>query len=110
MAVGKIEDIFNNQGITDSIHTHNNTDGIDRTIDYMKEDFAGIIFTNLVDFDMVYGHRNDILGYANALISFDNRVPKIISALKDEDILFITADHGCDPTTQVLTIHESMYH
>lgn len=99
-AVGKIEDIFNKKGITDAVHTHDNTDGVDRTLEYLKEDFEGILFTNLVDFNMIYGHRNDIEGYANALKEFDNRVPDILNALKEDDLLIITADHGCDPTTQ----------
>ncbi len=99
-AVGKIEDIFSKQGITHAVHTHNNMDGVDRTLEYLAESFEGILFTNLVDFDMLYGHRNDIEGYANALVEFDNRLPEILDALKDEDILFITADHGCDPTTE----------
>lgn len=99
-AVGKIEDIFSNRGITHSVHTHSNSDGIDKTLEYLKDDFEGILFTNLVDFDMVYGHRNDVEGYAKALMEFDKRLPEIINALKDEDILIITADHGCDPTTE----------
>lgn len=98
-AVGKIEDIFENQGITTSNHTTNNSDGIDATLRYIKQDFEGILFTNLVDYDMIYGHRNDVEGYAKALEDFDKRLPDILSALKDDDILFITADHGCDPTT-----------
>jgi len=98
-AVGKIEVIFANKGITQSVHTYNNLDGIARTIDYINEGFAGLIFTNLVDYDMLYGHRNDVEGYASALYEFDNKLPEILNSLKDEDILFITADHGCDPTT-----------
>lgn len=98
-AVGKIEDIFQHRGITVSSHTTNNHDGTEKTIEFIKKDSDGLIFTNLVDFDMVYGHRNDIDGYKNALEAFDKKLPEIISALKDEDILFITADHGCDPTT-----------
>jgi len=98
-AVGKIEDIFCKQGITDSVHIHNNMDGVDKTIEFMKEDFDGLIFTNLVDFDMLYGHRNDVTGYAKALKDFDNRLPEIIDSLRQNDILLITADHGCDPTT-----------
>ncbi|HZJ58194.1 MAG TPA: phosphopentomutase [Clostridia bacterium] len=96
--VGKIIDIFNGRGITHSVHTHDNMDGIDKTIDYIKEDFSGIIFTNLIDFDMLYGHRNDVTGYARALSMLDARIPEIIGALKEDDILIITADHGCDPT------------
>jgi phosphopentomutase len=97
--VGKIEDIFAMRGITKSVHTTNNADGIEQTISYLKEDFDGLIFTNLVDTDMLYGHRNDINGFASALEYFDSKLPEIISAMKDGDILFITADHGCDPTT-----------
>jgi phosphopentomutase len=97
--VGKIEDIFAMRGITKSVHTTNNVDGIEQTISYLKEDFDGLIFTNLVDTDMLYGHRNDIKGFALALEYFDSKLPEIISAMKEGDILFITADHGCDPTT-----------
>lgn len=99
-AVGKIEDIFCNRGITKSTHTHTNAEGIDQTIKYINEDSSGLIFTNLVDTDMLYGHRNDVKGFADSLQYFDNRLPEIISALKDDDVLFITADHGCDPTTE----------
>lgn len=98
-AVGKIEDIFEGEGITKAVHTASNMDGVDKTLDYMNTVNDGLIFTNLVDFDMLYGHRNDPIGYANALTDFDNRVNEIVSNLKDDDILFITADHGCDPTT-----------
>ena len=98
-AIGKIEDIFQHRGITEKSHTKNNPDGIEKTIEYIRKPSDGLIFTNLVDFDMVYGHRNDLDGYKAALEYFDNKLPDIISALKDEDILFITADHGCDPTT-----------
>lgn len=98
--VGKIEDIFNKKGITDAVHIQNNMDGVEKTLQYMKESFEGILFTNLVDFDMLYGHRNDIEGYAKALIEFDDRVTEILECLKDDDILFITADHGCDPSTE----------
>lgn len=97
--VGKIEDIFAMRGITKSVHTTNNHDGIEQTIAYLKEDFGGLIFTNLVDTDMLYGHRNDIKGFASALEYFDSRLPDIMAAMKEDDILFITADHGCDPTT-----------
>ena len=98
-AVGKIEDIFCGVGITDVIHTKDNMDGVDKTLDYMKEIDNGLIFTNLVDFDMKFGHRNDYKGYGEAIELFDARIPEIISSMKDEDILMITADHGCDPTT-----------
>ena len=99
-AVGKIEDIFCGRGITDSVHIHGNMDGVDKTLEYMKDEFEGMIFTNLVDFDMLYGHRNDVDGYAKALSDFDSRLPEILENLKNDDILIITADHGCDPTTE----------
>lgn len=100
MAVGKIEDIFGGQGITESIHTENNMDGVDKTIEFMKKHKKGLVFTNLVDFDMKYGHRNDVEGYAKALMDFDSRLPEIISNLREDEVLMITADHGCDPTTE----------
>lgn len=106
--VGKIEDIFSGQGVTKSTHINGNNDGIDRTIKWMKEDFRGLLFTNLVDFDMLYGHRNDIEGYARAIQHFDDRLPEILEAMNDNDIIFITADHGCDPTT-VSTDHSREY-
>lgn len=99
MAVGKIEDIFAGVGITDAVHTKGNMDGVEKTLEYMKTDKKGLIFTNLVDFDMSYGHRNDFIGYGNALKEFDNRLPEIMNSMKDTDVLIITADHGCDPTT-----------
>ncbi len=99
-AIGKIEDIFVNKGITRSNHTKNNEEGIKATIEAIKENFKGLIFTNLVDFDMIYGHRNDVEGYADALKYFDDNLPEILKNLKDDDILIITADHGCDPTTE----------
>lgn len=100
IAVGKIEDIFNNIGITIVDHTRNNQQGIEATIKYLKTDFDGLLFVNLVDFDMLYGHRNDPRGYAGALEYFDSRLPEIMELLKDDDILILTADHGCDPTTK----------
>ncbi len=99
-AVGKIEDIFNGSGISRAVHTHGNSDGIDRTLEWMTDEFEGLLFTNLVDFDMLYGHRNDAEGYAKALMEFDARLPEITARLKKEDILIITADHGCDPSTE----------
>ena len=98
VAVGKIEDIFAAQGITKAIHTNGNMNGVDITIEQIKEDSTGLIFTNLVDFDMKWGHRNDYKGYGRGLEEFDTRLPEILEAMKPEDILFITADHGCDPT------------
>jgi phosphopentomutase len=99
-AVGKIEDIFNRSGITHAVHTGGNMDGVERTLAWLKEDFSGILFVNLVDFDMLYGHRNNVEGYGKALTELDGRLPEIINAMKDDDILFITADHGCDPSTE----------
>ena len=99
VAIGKIEDIFEGRGMTKADHTKDNADGIEKTLQYMQEDFEGILFTNLVDTDMIFGHRNDVEGYASALEYFDSKLPEILSLMKDEDILFITADHGCDPTT-----------
>lgn len=98
-AVGKIEDIYNKKGITSAIHTNSNMDGVDKTLEYMDTVKEGLIFTNLVDFDMLYGHRNDPAGYGKALEDFDNRLQEIYSKMEEEDILIITADHGCDPTT-----------
>lgn len=98
-AVGKIEDIFAGQGITEAVHTNGNMDGVDKTLEYIRQSFDGIIFTNLVDFDMNFGHRNDVHGYADALSRFDERVPELLGALAEQDVLIITADHGCDPTT-----------
>jgi len=99
-AVGKIKDIFAGSGITQTVHTTSNMEGVDRTVDLMGTVTKGLIFTNLVDFDMNYGHRNDPYGYASALEAFDRRLPEIAGSLGDQDILIITADHGCDPTTQ----------
>lgn len=98
-AVGKIEDIFCNRGITQSVHTHTNAEGIEQTIKYIENAPDGLIFTNLVDTDMLYGHRNDVEGFGKSLQYFDDNLPRIINAMSDDDILFITADHGCDPTT-----------
>lgn len=98
--VGKIEDIFANVGLTKRNHTTDNDAGITATIDFIKQDFNGLVFTNLVDFDMLYGHRNNVEGYRKALEDLDKRVPEIMSAMDPEDILIFTADHGCDPTTE----------
>jgi len=99
IAVGKIEDIFSKKGITEAVHTKSNMNGVDVTLDYMRKQNKGIIFTNLVDFDMLFGHRNNPEGYKQALEEFDKRLPEIISAMREDDLLIITADHGCDPTT-----------
>lgn len=98
-AVGKIEDIFAGKGITDAVHTKDNMDGVRKTIQYMKRETEGLIFTNLVEFDMKWGHRNDVYGYAKGLEEFDAVLPDILEAMEEEDILVLTADHGCDPTT-----------
>ena len=100
MGVGKINDIFAGQGVTDVLTVANNNVGVDKTLEFMSSDKKGLIFTNLVDFDMHYGHRNDVKGYARALLEFDNRLPEIFGAMTEEDILIINADHGCDPTTK----------
>ncbi|UDN57399.1 phosphopentomutase [Clostridioides sp. ES-S-0010-02] len=98
LAVGKIEDIFNGKGITEAIHTKSNMDGVDETLKYMKQDNKGLIYSNLVDFDSKYGHRRDPEGYKKALEEFDNRLPEIMSNMREDDILIINADHGNDPT------------
>ena len=98
-SVGKIVDIFAGRGITSFQRTTCNEEGIDVTLAEMKEDFDGLCFTNLVDFDMKYGHRNDIEGYAQALSYFDSKLPELLAGLRADDLLMITADHGCDPAT-----------
>lgn len=98
-AVGKIGEIFAGQGITEGVHTENNMHGIDETIEAIERQGRGIIFTNLVDFDSQWGHRNNALAYAQGLEAVDRRIPEILNRMLPEDVLFITADHGCDPTT-----------
>ncbi len=99
LSVGKIKDIFAGSGITDFVYTSGNEEGIERTLENMDREFEGLSFTNLVDYDMLYGHRNDVDGYAKALTYFDQRLPELFGKLRDEDLLMITADHGCDPST-----------
>jgi phosphopentomutase len=99
MGVGKIEDIFAHRGLSQSVHSPNNMACVDQTLAYMKESQKGLIFTNLVDFDMLWGHRNNPQGYAGGLEAFDRRLPEIMGAMTAPDILFLTADHGNDPTT-----------
>lgn len=99
IAIGKIADLFTMRGISKAIHTEGNTDGLHKTIEELKQNTNGLIFTNLVDFDMLYGHRNNIEGYAKALEEFDSFLPEIINNLREDDILILTADHGCDPST-----------
>lgn len=97
IGVGKIEDIFDHRGLTQSNHAAGNPACIDAWMDYMKQDFTGLCFTNLVDTDMQYGHRNDPEGFAGALAYFDQKLPEIQALMGDEDLLIVTADHGCDP-------------
>ena len=99
ISVGKIFDIFAGEGFTESYPTVNNEDGMDKTMGIAKRDFNGLCFVNLVDFDMVYGHRNDVAGYAKALTAFDRRLGEFLPTLGEDDLLIITADHGCDPAT-----------
>jgi phosphopentomutase len=99
LAVGKIFDIFAGKGISQSITTLNNSDGMDKAMNMLETDFCGLCFVNLVDFDMLYGHRNDIDGYAKALSETDERLADFIANMRKEDLLIVTADHGCDPGT-----------
>ena len=99
ISVGKINDIFAGKGITEGFPTKNNLDGLVKTLEIMKKDFYGLAFINLVDFDSVYGHRNDVKGYAEAISEFDAKLGEILCELKEDDTLIITADHGCDPST-----------
>ena len=111
VGIGKIGDIFGNRGLTEKIHTNNNLHGIELTCDAMQRhrDEKGLIFTNLVDFDMLYGHRRDTEGYALALEQFDKKLPQIIKNMSPKDILMLTADHGCDPTCTHHTDHTREY-
>lgn len=109
IGVGKIHDIFAGKGLTEYVYTSGNADGIEKTLDFMDRDFEGLCFVNLVDFDMLYGHRNDIDGYAKAITYFDGKLTQILSKLKKEDLLMITADHGCDPGYTVSTNHSREY-
>ena len=109
LAVGKIHDIFAGKGMTEYVYTEGNADGIDKTLLFMEKDFEGLLFTNLVDYDMLYGHRRDVDGYAKALSYFDGRLPEIMAAMRDDDILMLTADHGCDPAYEKSTDHTREY-
>ena len=99
ISIGKIYDLFAGRGLTESNPTQGNTDGIGKTIAMMDRDFTGLCFVNLVDFDMKYGHRNDIKGYAEAMHEFDDALGTILGKMREDDLLIITADHGCDPST-----------
>lgn len=109
VAIGKIQDLFTGRGIKKAIHTEGNADGIEKTIQEIKNNkSAKLIFTNLVDFDMLYGHRNNVEGYAKALEYFDSKLPEIMQEVNDDDLLIITADHGNDPSTPS-TDHDREY-
>ncbi len=98
ISIGKISDIFNNNGITSINKTKDNLDGINKILEVINKDFTGLCFANLNDYDMKYGHRRDVVGYANALKELDNYLPTILDSLRDDDLFIITADHGNDPT------------
>ncbi len=109
IAVGKIHDIFAGYGDTEYVYNKNNANGMEHTANYARKDFHGLCFVNLVDFDMVYGHRRDIDGYANALTEFDTWLGTFLPALGEEDLVMITADHGCDPAYTATTDHTREY-
>ena len=109
IAVGKIYDIFAGKGITEHVYTSGNAEGIERTLEYLDKDFEGLCFINLVDYDMLYGHRRDVDGYAKALTYFDEKLPQIMQKMRPDDILMITADHGCDPAYKATTDHTREY-
>src|SRR5436305_15147462 len=98
VCIGKIASIYDSAGVTQDLTARNNDQSVDQTIRALRDDTRGLIFSNLVDFDMLYGHRRDTEGYARALEHFDSRLPEIESAMLDTDLLIITADHGNDPT------------
>jgi len=95
--VGKIEDIFTGRGVSEAVHTRSDADGVDQTLRALSAQDHGLVFTNLVDFDSLYGHRNDVAGYARNLEQLDVRIPELLAALREDDVLLMTADHGCDP-------------
>lgn len=100
IGIGKIYDIFAGSGVSEQIKTKSNDDGMDQTLKAANSEFKGLCFVNLVDFDMLYGHRNDVDGYAKAMTEFDSWLNKMIPEMKEDDLLMITADHGCDPSTE----------
>ena len=109
IGVGKIYDIFAGLGTTEHVYNKSNADGMAHAMDYVNRDFQGLCFVNLVDFDMLYGHRRDVEGYANALTEFDSWLGQFLDRLGDEDLLMITADHGCDPAYTATTDHTREY-
>ena len=109
IGVGKIYDIFAGIGVSQHVYNKSNADGMNHALNYAKQDFEGLCFVNLVDFDMLFGHRRDIDGYANALTEFDAWLPQLMNELGDEDIVMITADHGCDPAYTATTDHTREY-
>ena len=109
IAVGKIYDIFAGRGTTEHVYNQSNTNGMEHAMHYAGQDFEGLCFVNLVDFDMVYGHRRDPEGYANALNEFDAWLPGFMEKLGEEDVVMITADHGCDPSFKETTDHTREY-
>lgn len=109
IGIGKIEDIFAHSGLTDSDHASGNPACVDAALGKMDNGFEGLLFINLVDFDSAYGHRRDVQGYADALAYFDGRLPEFYERLGDDDLLMITADHGCDPTFMKTTDHTREY-
>lgn len=109
IGVGKINDIFAGKGITEYTYTSGNPEGIEKTLEYLKKDFEGLCFVNLVDYDSLYGHRRDVDGYAKALTYFDEKLPEIMAGMREDDILMLTADHGCDPAYMATTDHTREY-
>ena len=109
IGVGKIYDIFAGRGVTEHVYNTSNANGMEHAMDYAERDFRGLCFVNLVDFDMLYGHRRDIDGYAKALSEFDAWLPDFMAKLGEEDLVMITADHGCDPGYEATTDHTREY-
>lgn len=109
IGIGKIEDIFCFKGLTDSYHTHDNKSSFDKTIEVLGQSFDGLVFVNLIDTDMLYGHRRDVFGYAQCLEEIDKRIGHIISKMRADDVLYVTSDHGNDPCHKVHTDHTREY-
>ena len=109
IGVGKIYDIFAGASVSEHVYNKSNADGMNHALNYAKQDFEGLCFVNLVDFDMLFGHRRDIEGYANALTEFDRWLPQLMEQLGEDDIVMITADHGCDPAYTATTDHTREY-